>query len=80
MWIPLKLFEGVNVYTFIAGRAITQAPDPAKAATGFPKRNHPHPGASKQAGNSLLRGDDSEKFNGQCAGTPGKDLVSGGSV
>ena len=31
----LKLFEGVNVYTFIAGRAITQAPDPAKAATDF---------------------------------------------
>ena len=31
----LKLFEGVNVYTFIAGRAITEAPDPAKAATDF---------------------------------------------
>lgn len=31
----LKLFEGVNVYTFIAGRAITQAEDPAKAATDF---------------------------------------------
>jgi len=29
----LKLFKGVNVYTFIAGRAITQAADPAKAAT-----------------------------------------------
>ncbi len=31
----LKLFEGVNVYTFIAGRAITQASDPAQAATDF---------------------------------------------
>lgn len=31
----LPLFEGVNVYTFIAGRAITQAPDPAKAAQAF---------------------------------------------
>ncbi len=31
----LKLFSGVNVYTFIAGRAITQAPDPAKAAADF---------------------------------------------
>ena len=31
----LKLFAGVDVYTFIAGRAITQAPDPAKAATDF---------------------------------------------
>lgn len=29
----LKLFKGVNVYTFIAGRAITKADDPAKAAT-----------------------------------------------
>ncbi|AXX65486.1 MAG: 3-keto-L-gulonate-6-phosphate decarboxylase UlaD [Lactobacillus sp.] len=28
----LKLFEGVDVYTFIAGRAITQADNPAKAA------------------------------------------------
>ncbi|MDQ7938680.1 3-keto-L-gulonate-6-phosphate decarboxylase UlaD [Lactiplantibacillus sp. WILCCON 0030] len=31
----LALFEGVNVYTFIAGRAITQADDPAKAAQAF---------------------------------------------
>ena len=31
----LKLFAGVNVYTFIAGRAITQAADPAKAAQNF---------------------------------------------
>lgn len=31
----LKLFAGVDVYTFIAGRAITQAPDPAKAAQDF---------------------------------------------
>jgi 3-dehydro-L-gulonate-6-phosphate decarboxylase len=29
----LKLFKGVDVYTFIAGRAITKADDPAKAAT-----------------------------------------------
>lgn len=29
----LKLFKGVDVYTFIAGRAITKASDPAKAAT-----------------------------------------------
>lgn len=29
----LKLFKGVDVYTFIAGRAITKATDPAKAAT-----------------------------------------------
>lgn len=29
----LKLFKGVDVYTFIAGRAITKAADPAKAAT-----------------------------------------------
>ncbi|RMW42384.1 3-keto-L-gulonate-6-phosphate decarboxylase UlaD [Lactiplantibacillus pentosus] len=31
----LALFQGVNVYTFIAGRAITQADDPAKAAQAF---------------------------------------------
>ncbi len=31
----LKLFKGVNVYTFIAGRAITQADDPAKSAIDF---------------------------------------------
>jgi len=31
----LALFKGVNVYTFIAGRAITQADDPAKAAQAF---------------------------------------------
>ncbi|AVK64045.1 3-keto-L-gulonate-6-phosphate decarboxylase [Lactobacillus sp. CBA3606] len=31
----LALFEGVNVYTFIAGRAITQASSPAKAAQEF---------------------------------------------
>jgi len=31
----LALFKGVNVYTFIAGRAITQADNPAKAAQAF---------------------------------------------
>lgn len=31
----LSLFEGVDVYTFIAGRGITQADDPVKAATEF---------------------------------------------
>lgn len=36
----LALFEGVNVYTFIAGRAITQADDPAKAAQAFQDELH----------------------------------------
>ena len=31
----LKLFKGLNVYTFIAGRAITQAKDPVQAAQDF---------------------------------------------
>jgi 3-dehydro-L-gulonate-6-phosphate decarboxylase len=31
----LKLFEGVPVWTFIAGRSITEAPDPAAAAQEF---------------------------------------------
>ena len=31
----LPLFKGVDVYTFIAGRAITQASDPKKAAQAF---------------------------------------------
>lgn len=31
----LDLFDGVNVYAFIAGRGIAQAEDPAKAATEF---------------------------------------------
>lgn len=31
----LKLFEGVNVFTFIAGRGITEAEDPAAAARAF---------------------------------------------
>ena len=31
----LKLFEGIEVYTFIAGRGITQAEDPAAAARAF---------------------------------------------
>ncbi|MBD5069618.1 MAG: 3-keto-L-gulonate-6-phosphate decarboxylase UlaD [Lactobacillus sp.] len=31
----LKLFEGIDVFTFIAGRAITQAPDPLQAANDF---------------------------------------------
>lgn len=31
----LQLFEGVNVFDFIAGRAITQADDPRKAAQAF---------------------------------------------
>lgn len=31
----LKLFEGIDVFTFIAGRAITQAPDPLKAVNDF---------------------------------------------
>lgn len=31
----LKLFERVNVFTFIAGRGITEAEDPAAAARAF---------------------------------------------
>ena len=31
----LKLFEGIDVFTFIAGRAITQAPDPLKAVNAL---------------------------------------------
>ena len=31
----LKLFEGVDVFTFIAGRGITEAADPAGAARAF---------------------------------------------
>ena len=31
----LKLFKGVNVFTFIAGRGITEAENPAKAARDF---------------------------------------------
>lgn len=31
----LKLFEGIDVYTFITGRGITAADDPVKAATEF---------------------------------------------
>lgn len=31
----LKLFEGIDVYTFIAGRGITQAENPAQAAREF---------------------------------------------
>ncbi|MBF1708959.1 MAG: orotidine 5'-phosphate decarboxylase, partial [Streptococcus sanguinis] len=31
----LKLFEGVDVFTFIAGRGITEAEDPAAAARAF---------------------------------------------
>lgn len=31
----LKLFEGIDVYTFIAGRSIRDAEDPAKAAREF---------------------------------------------
>ena len=31
----LKLFKGVDVYTFIAGRGITQADDPRQAAIDF---------------------------------------------
>ena len=31
----LKLFKGVNVYTFIAGRGITQAENPRQAAINF---------------------------------------------
>lgn len=31
----LKLFEGLDVYTFIAGRGIAEAPDPALAAREF---------------------------------------------
>ncbi|MBD3948265.1 3-keto-L-gulonate-6-phosphate decarboxylase UlaD [Tuanshanicoccus lijuaniae] len=31
----LKLFEGINVFTFIAGRGITEAEDPAGAARAF---------------------------------------------
>ena len=31
----LKLFEGVDVFTFIAGRGITEAEDPAAAAREF---------------------------------------------
>ena len=31
----LKLFSGVDVFTFIAGRGITEAADPAAAARDF---------------------------------------------
>lgn len=31
----LKLFKGINVFTFIAGRSITQADNPAKSALEF---------------------------------------------
>lgn len=31
----LELFKGVDVYTFITGRGITQAEDPVKAANDF---------------------------------------------
>ena len=31
----LKLFEGVDVFTFIAGRGITEAENPAAAAREF---------------------------------------------
>ncbi|CJF99054.1 3-keto-L-gulonate-6-phosphate decarboxylase [Streptococcus pneumoniae] len=31
----LKLFEGVDIFTFIAGRGITEAADPAGAARAF---------------------------------------------
>lgn len=31
----LKLFEGIDVFTFIAGRGITEAPNPAEAAREF---------------------------------------------
>ncbi|WP_025729916.1 3-keto-L-gulonate-6-phosphate decarboxylase UlaD [Atopobacter phocae] len=31
----LKLFEGIDVYTFITGRGITEAPDPRQAALDF---------------------------------------------
>jgi hypothetical protein len=31
----LDLFKGVEVYTFIAGRGITQAEDPKQAAIDF---------------------------------------------
>ena len=31
----LKLFEGVDVFTFIAGRGITEAENPAEAARAF---------------------------------------------
>ncbi|HGD0169859.1 TPA: orotidine 5'-phosphate decarboxylase / HUMPS family protein, partial [Streptococcus agalactiae] len=31
----LQLFEGVDVFTFIAGRGITEADDPAAAARAF---------------------------------------------
>ncbi|MCU9533065.1 3-keto-L-gulonate-6-phosphate decarboxylase UlaD [Streptococcus sp. CSL10205-OR2] len=31
----LKLFEGIDVYTFIAGRGITEAKNPAEAARAF---------------------------------------------
>lgn len=34
----LELFKGVDVYTFITGRGITQAQDPAKAAKDFKNR------------------------------------------
>ena len=36
----LRLFEGVNVYAFIAGRAISGQPDPVKAASDFQKEIH----------------------------------------
>ena len=31
----LKLFKGIDVYTFIAGRGIREASDPAQAAREF---------------------------------------------
>ena len=31
----LELFRGVDIYTFIAGRGITEAADPAAAAREF---------------------------------------------
>lgn len=34
----LALFKGIDVYTFIAGRGITEAPDPAAAARAFKQR------------------------------------------
>lgn len=36
----LKLFEGIPVYTFIAGRSIRDAEDPAKAARAFKEEIH----------------------------------------
>ncbi|MDU6092970.1 MAG: 3-keto-L-gulonate-6-phosphate decarboxylase, partial [Staphylococcus lugdunensis] len=31
----LKLFKGIDVYTFIAGRSLTEAEDPLSAAREF---------------------------------------------